>query len=142
MTDRAAVDAVLDAFHAAAANADEEAYAGTLADSMVFLGTAPGERWQAGEWREFVHSYFSRGKGWTYVPSSRSVDVAEDGLTAWFDETVTNEHYGACRGTGVLRRFDEGWKIEQYNLAIPVPDELAPELVARIRELTPAGPSG
>ena len=141
MTHRAAVDAVLDAFHAAAASADEEAYAGTLADSMVFLGTAPGERWQASEWRKFVHSYFSRGKGWSYVPSSRSVDVAEDGLTAWFDETVTNEHYGECRGTGVLRRSDEGWKIEQYNLTIPVPDELAPELVARIHELRLRGPS-
>jgi ketosteroid isomerase-like protein len=142
MTDRAEVDAVLDAFHAAAASADEEAYAGTLADSMVFLGTAPGERWQASEWREFVHSHFSRGKGWSYIPSSRTVDLAEDGLTAWFDETVTNEHYGACRGTGVLRRSDDGWKIEQYNLTIPVPDELAPEVVARIRELRPPGPSG
>jgi ketosteroid isomerase-like protein len=134
MTDRTAVDAVLDAFHAAAAAADEEPYLATLADSMVFLGTAPGERWQASAWREFVHSYFSRGKGWTYVPSARSVELADDGLTAWFDEMVDNEHYGACRGTGVLRRQAEGWKIQQYNLTIPVPDELAPDLVARIRE--------
>jgi ketosteroid isomerase-like protein len=142
MTERADVVAVLDAFHAAAAAADEDAYVGTLTSSMVFLGTAPGERWQGNGWREFVHSYFTRGKGWRYVPSSRSVDLAEDGRTAWFDETVTNEHYGACRGTGVLRRHDDGWKIEQYNLSIPVPDELAPELVARIRELRPPGPSG
>jgi ketosteroid isomerase-like protein len=138
MTDRSAVDAVLDAFHAAAAGADEDTYAGTLADSMVFLGTAPGERWDAPAWRDFVHSYFSRGKGWTYVPSARSVQFAEDGLTAWFDETVDNEHYGACRGTGVLTRQDDGWKIEQYNLTIPIPDEIAADVVARIREMRPA----
>jgi ketosteroid isomerase-like protein len=138
VTGRAAVDAVLDAFHAAAAAADEDAYVATLAGSMVFLGTAPGERWQAGAWREFVHSYFSRGKGWSYVPTARSVELSEDGRTAWFDETVENEHYGACRGTGVLTRREGGWKIEQYNLTIPVPDEIAGDVVARIREMRPA----
>ena len=56
MSDRTAVEAVLDTFHMAAAAADEERYAATLSSSMVFLGTAPGERWQAGEWRDFVHS--------------------------------------------------------------------------------------
>jgi ketosteroid isomerase-like protein len=134
VTHRADVDAVLDAVHEAAAAADEEAYAATLAGSIVFLGTAPGERWQGSAWREFVHSYFSRGKGWSYTPSSRSVELADDGLTAWFDETVDNEHFGACRGTGVLRRCDDGWRIQQYNLTIPVPDALVPDLVARIRE--------
>ncbi len=138
MTDRAEVEAVLDAFHAAAAAADEERYFATLAPEAVFLGTAPGERWQGPEFRDFVHSYFSRGKGWAYVPSARSVDVSEDGLTAWFDETVDNEHYGACRGTGVLTRHDDGWKIEQYNLTIPIPDEIAGDVVARIREMRPA----
>ena len=134
MTAHADVAAVLDAFHAAAADADEQRYFATLAPDAVFLGTAPGERWAGAAWRDFVHSYFSRAKGWAYVPSVRSVDVSEDGTTAWFDETVDNEHYGTCRGTGVLRRHDDGWKIQQYNLTIPVPDELAPELAARIRE--------
>jgi ketosteroid isomerase-like protein len=138
VTARAEIDAVLDAFHAAAADADEERYLATLAPEAVFLGTAPGERWAGAAWRDFVHSYFSRGKGWTYSPTARSVDVADDGLTAWFDETVENEHYGSCRGTGVLRRHDGSWKIQQYNLTLPIPDELAPDVVARIREMRPA----
>jgi len=138
MTDRAQVDAVLDEFHAAAADADEERYLATLAPDAVFLGTAPGERWAGESFRDFVHSYFSRGKGWRYVPSARSVHITSDGLTAWFDETVENEHFGACRGSGVVRRHGDEWRIAQYNLTIPVPDELAPELVARIREMRPA----
>lgn len=137
MTDRAQVDAVLDEFHAAAAAADEARYVATLAPDAVFLGTAPGERWAGQSFREFVHSYFSRGKGWRYAPSARSVDIASDGLTAWFDETVENEHYGACRGTGVMRRDGDEWRIVQYNLTIPVPDELAPELVTKIRDMRP-----
>ena len=135
MSHRAQVEATIDAFHAAAAAADEEAYAATLSDSIVFLGTAPGERWEGAAWRSFVHSYFARGKGWTYVSSDRSVVVGPGGTTAWFDETVENQHYGTCRGTGVLRRERDAWRIEQYNLTIPVPDALAPDLVERIREL-------
>ena len=137
MTERGAVDAVLDEFHAAAAAADEERYVATLDPDVVFLGTAPGERWAGAAWREFVHGYFSRGKGWTYVASNRAVEISEDRRTAWFDETVENASYGVCRGSGVLRR-DEEWRIVQYNLTIPVPDELAAELVTRIREMRPA----
>lgn len=135
-TERALIDAVLDAFHAAASAADEEAYFATLAPGAVFLGTAPGERWAGEELRSFVHSYFSRGIGWTYVPSGRSVDIAPDGRTAWFDETATNEHYGHCRGSGALRCEGGGWLIEQYNLTIPIPDAIAADVVARIRETT------
>jgi hypothetical protein len=138
VTDREYIDAVLDEFHGAAASADEERYFATLADSIVFLGTAPGERWEGSEWRDFVHAHFSRGKGWTYAPSDRSVDIEADRGTAWFDETVDNEHFGACRGTGVLRRDGDGWRIVQYNLTIPVPDELVSETVTRIRAMRPA----
>ena len=138
MTERADIEAVLDEFHAAAAAADEERYFATLSAEAIFLGTAPGERWQGLAFREFVHGYFSRGKGWAYLPSHRSVDVSGDGLTAWFDETVTNDHFGACRGSGVLQRDGERWRIEQYNLTIPVPDERALDLVAQIREMRPA----
>jgi ketosteroid isomerase-like protein len=138
MTDRASVDTVLDEFHAAAAAADEERYAATLTDDVVFLGTAPGERWEGAVWRDFVHSFFSRGKGWTYEPSDRSIVIAADGHVAWFDETVENRHFGACRGSGVLRREGGEWRVAQYNLTIPVPDDLVPELVEKIREMRPA----
>jgi hypothetical protein len=130
----AGIGAVLDEFHAAAAVADEERYFATLAPNAVFLGTAPGERWQGDGFRAFVHSYFSRGVGWAYVSSERSVELAPDGTTAWFDETVANDHYGECRGSGVLRLVDGSWLVEQYNLTIPIPDAIAPDVVARIRE--------
>lgn len=133
--DRSEIKSVLDEFHAAAAAADEGRYLATLAEEAVFLGTAPGERWAGTDFREFVHSYFSRGKGWTYTASERSIDIARDGRTAWFDETVQNEFYGACRGSGVLQHDGVGWRIEQYNLTIPVPDDLATDLVTRIREI-------
>ena len=126
------VGAALDEFHAAAALADEERYLGRLTPDAVFLGTDPADRWQGAEFRTFVHSLFSEGKGWTYRPSSRSIVVAEDGRTAWFDEKLQNDSYGECRGTGVLQLRDGDWKIEQYNLTIPVPDSLAAAVVKMI----------
>ena len=133
-TPAAAVETVLDEFHAAASAADEERYLACLAPDAIFIGTAPGERWAGAEFREFVRSLFSEGKGWTYAPSERAVSVSDDGRTAWFDERVDNDWYGECRGTGVARLDGARWTIEQYALSIPVPDEIAPEVVARIRE--------
>jgi ketosteroid isomerase-like protein len=128
------VNTAMDNFHAAASASDEERYFGLLAPNAVFLGTAAEERWAGKDYRAFVHSYFSRGKGWTYTPSSRSVEIADDGRTAWFDERLQNEWYRECRGTGVLQLHGSDWKIEQYNLTFPIPNELASEIVARIRE--------
>ncbi|CAN5718356.1 nuclear transport factor 2 family protein [soil metagenome] len=133
-TEVARIQAVLDGFHAAASSADEAGYLALLAPDAVFLGTDAGERWAGETYRAFIHSYFSRGIGWTYAPSQRSVDIAADGRTAWFHEELENESYGVCRGTGVLQLRDGEWQIEQYNLTIPIPNELAGEIVARIRE--------
>lgn len=133
-----AVNAVLDDFHKAASVADEERYFGALSESAVFLGTDASERWTKNEFREFVHPYFSRGQGWTYEPIERHVTLSDDGTVAWFDEHLENSSYGTCRGTGALQFVDGVWKIEQYNLMIPVPNELAKDLVARIRALPKA----
>ncbi|MCP4664189.1 MAG: DUF4440 domain-containing protein, partial [bacterium] len=130
----AEVHAVVDAFHRAAAQADEEGYFALLAPAAVFLGTDAGERWPKEEFRAFAHPHFAAGRGWTFTPQKRQVTIAGDGQTAWFDESLASASYGECRGTGVLQRLEGVWKIEQYNLTIPIPNDLAKEFVARIRE--------
>jgi ketosteroid isomerase-like protein len=122
----------LDAFHAAASEADAKRYLELAGSEVVFIGTDPNDRWAGAVFRDFVESAFAGGQGWTYVASDRSITVSPDGRTAWFDERLVNEWYGHCRGTGVLRRYDDGWRIEQYHLTIPVPDALAKEVVALI----------
>jgi ketosteroid isomerase-like protein len=133
-SETAAVSTVIDVFHAAAARADEEAYFALLAPNAVFLGTDATERWDKAAFRTFAHPYFSQGKGWTFTPRNRHVDLARDGRVAWFDELLDSASYGECRGSGVLEKVDGGWKITQYHLTIPMPNDLAKELVARIRE--------
>lgn len=131
---------VLDRFHRAAAEADAGTYFSLLADDAVYLGTDAGERWSVDELRAFARPYFDRGQGWTYVPTSRHVDLDEDRGTAWFDEMLENETYGTTRGTGVLTKTGDGWRIVQYHLTIPVPNEIAREVVERIRAVGAEGP--
>jgi ketosteroid isomerase-like protein len=127
-----AVGAVLDAFHRAASEADGDRYFGFFAEDAVFLGTDASERWSVEEFQAFAEPYFAAGRGWTYTPQERHVVVSADGATAWFDELLSNDAYGTCRGSGVLLLTGSGWRIAQYNLSIPIPNELAAEVVAII----------
>lgn len=132
----AAVGVVLDAFHDAAAHADGKTYFGLLTDDAVFLGTDPGERWPRQAFEEWAQQYFERESAWTYVSVERHVVVEPGGKAAWFDEVVRNASYGDLRGTGVLRRTSEGWRIAQYNLTFVVPNGIAGEVVEMIRAAT------
>ncbi len=90
---RAAIDAVLDDFHEAAASADAERYLGHLADDAVFMGTDEWERWpKHPDFSDYVDSLIGEGNrdGVQYwVPFARSTPLfyynkeafAEVGLT-------------------------------------------------------------
>lgn len=124
---------VLDDFHDAAATGDEERYFAILPDDAVFLGTDGTERWTGAEFRAFAMPYFQRPSAWTYVALRRHVDVEPGGAVAWFDEVLDNAAYGECRGTGVMAKRGGRWVVRQYNLTVPVPNDLARATAARIR---------
>jgi hypothetical protein len=124
---------VLDAFHRAAARADEAAYFSAFAPEGTFLGTDASERWGVATFRAYAHPYFAAGKGWTYVPRDRHVSFADDASVAWFDELLDNEKYGVLRGSGVLVKRDGAWKIAQYNLTFTVPNDVSAQVVPLLR---------
>ena len=133
---RAEVSAVLDALHAAASEADFEGYFSLYAGEAVFLGTDATERWTREEFMDYTKARFDTGTGWTYHMLERHIAIAPGGATAWFDERLENANLGETRGSGVLVMEDGGWKIAQYNLTIPIPNEMAREVAQRIRALT------
>lgn len=130
--DIALVNKTLDNFHQAASRADSVAYFEAMADNVVFLGTDGSERWQGQEFRDFVTRHFSAGQGWTYTPLQRDIIISPSGDTAWFDESLDNEGLGNCRGSGVLVRSAAGWKIAQYNLSVPIPNDMVYQVAADI----------
>lgn len=128
---RKAVTRVLDDWHLAASRADGARYFGHMDEEALFLGTDASERWTLPAFRAFCEPYFAKGVGWTYQCRERHVFVHAD--VAWFDERLWNDKYGECRGTGTLRRSDGAWKIVHYSLTLPVPNELAADVVKLIR---------
>ncbi|MBX3356994.1 MAG: nuclear transport factor 2 family protein [Phycisphaeraceae bacterium] len=131
---KAEVNAVLDSLHHLASKADGEAYFALFTPDAVFLGTDATERWNIEQFRAFAHPYFSKGQGWTYTSHDRHLSLSKDGATAWFDEALENAKYGACRGSGVLVQIDGAWKIAQYNLSVPIPNDLLEDVARQIRE--------
>jgi ketosteroid isomerase-like protein len=137
----AAVSAVLEDWHAAAAAADESRYFGHFAEEGVFLGTDGTERWTIEEFRRFAHPYFAKGKAWRFRPSDRHVSFSPDGSVAWFDEALATPNLGPCRGSGVLLRRGSAWKIAQDNLSVPIPNDLMDEVKKRIERFEKEKPS-
>lgn len=132
---RAAVSDTLDALHTAASEADFDRYFGLYADDAVFYGTDASERWTKPEFEDYAGPHFEAGRGWTYHMTDRNVFLSDDGRFAWFDERLDNESLGETRGSGVLRLSERGWQVVQYNLTIPIPNELAGDFVREIRAL-------
>ena len=127
---------VLDKWHEAAANADFEAYFGYFEnDSAIFMGTDATERWTVAEFKPWSKPFFDRGRAWSFTGHNRFVFFSEDGRTAWFDEELNTPNLGPCRGTGVMRRTPEGWKIAHYNLSIPIPNEIVDQVVQEVDSL-------
>ena len=120
--DEAAVAAVLDDWHAAAAAADEARYFGHMTEDSVFLGTDATERWTKAEFRAYAHPYFAKGKAWSFRSVRRGVTFSADGRVAWFDEDLATPNLGPSRGSGVLVHNGKAWKIAQYNLSVPIPN--------------------
>ena len=129
------VAAAIDALHAAASRADGAAYFALFTPDARIIGTDASERWSLAEFRAYAEPYFARGRGWTYTPVERTVTLApvQCLCVAWFDEVLDSESYGVTRGSGVLRKTRDGWKIEQYVLSFAVPNARADAVVEAIR---------
>jgi len=133
--DEAAVGQVLDRFHAAAAHSDYDGYFKLFTPDGVFIGTDAAERWTVPEFRAYAKAPFAAAKGWVYHPRSRHVTLAPVACkcVAWFDELLDSKSYGTSRGTGVLLKGPHGWKIAQYALTFPIPNDLAKDMTDRIK---------
>ena len=136
--DAAAIGAVLDNWHLAAAEGDEARYFAHFTPDAVFLGTDQTERWTVDEFRAYASPHFADGHGWTMRASRRAIVV--EGDHAWFDEDLESEGLGPVRGSGVLRRTLEGWAIAHYVLSFTIPNERVRDLRSMLAQA--AAPAG
>lgn len=129
-----AVNAVLDDWHKAAAAANEARYFGHLTDDAVFFGTDATERWSKEAFRKYAKPFFDKGKAWSFKATRRHVAISKDGNVAWFDEALDTPNLGLARGTGVLVLDGGTWKIAQYHLCVPIPNDVFDKVKKAIEE--------
>ncbi|HEX6576418.1 MAG TPA: nuclear transport factor 2 family protein [Gemmatimonadaceae bacterium] len=129
------INATLDSLHQAASKADGKRYFSLFTSSATYIGTDASEHWTIKEFREFAEPYFNKGRGWTYLPRQRQVVLPDIPCkcVAWFDELLDSESYGTSRGTGVLVKRGDHWRIAQYALTFPIPNDLAKGITDQIK---------
>lgn len=124
---KATINARIEAWHKAAADADFDAYFSLMTDDGVFIGTDATENWQNAEFKAFSKPYFEKGKAWSFTTLQRQIYVGDYQDLAWFDELLDTQ-MGICRGSGVLAKDSIGWKLKHYVLSIAIPNENVKEI--------------
>lgn len=116
------INELLDHWHHAAAVADEDTFFGSMTNDARYIGTDESENWSRDELKAWSQDFFERDSAWDFKKKSRNIYIDKDGKIAWFDETL-DTWMGVCRGSGVIRLTDQGWRIEHYVLSVAVPND-------------------
>lgn len=125
--DQQAAAHVLDLLNQYSSDANWDKYFALYRKDGIFIGTDAKERWGMAE---FEH-YSRPTKGWRYDLTERH--LIQHGDVILFDELLNSPAYGVSRGTGTLIKTDGNWKIAQYHLSFPIPNEIAKSITAEIK---------
>ncbi|NPD83889.1 nuclear transport factor 2 family protein [Lentimicrobium sp. L6] len=119
-TEISLINNTLDEWHGLAAVGDST-YFDYFSSGSFYLGTDPKEVWSLQGFKDFAMPHFRRGAAWSFKNKSRNVHLGDYGHYAWFDEKL-DTWMGLCRGSGVMEKQSDGWKIKFYSLTVLVPN--------------------
>ncbi len=114
--------AMLDSFNLAAAKADYNGYFNFYAEDAIFTGTDATERWDKAAFMAWAKPIFDKGRAWDFKAMERNIYFDKTGKLAWFDELL-NTQMKICRGSGVLVKEGDSWKLKQYILSTTIPND-------------------
>ncbi len=127
------LDQLMDAWHKAAAEGDEEVFFDSMGDEAIYIGTDATERWRKKEFEAWSKKYFDRDSAWDFTPIERAIYFSKNKEVAWFNETL-NTWMGVCRGSGVIEKVDGVWKLQHYHLAMTIPNEKVEAVLKLMKE--------
>jgi ketosteroid isomerase-like protein len=125
---RQEINALLDEFNVAAANADFNKYFDFFAEDAIFIGTDATENWDKKSFMVWAKPYFDKKRTWNFKSIERHIFFDKTGDVAWFDELLDTQ-MKICRGSGVLTKQGGKWKIQQYVLSMTIPNDQVDEVV-------------
>lgn len=118
----------LDNWHIAASNTAYSNYFDAMVENSIFIGTDATENWNKEAFQKFAKPFFDKGKAWSFIPLQRNIYLSKDGSTAWFDELL-NTQMKICRGSGVLIKENNSWKISHYVLSMTIPNDITNDVI-------------
>jgi hypothetical protein len=127
-TSKNQINTVIDAWHQAAANANFDKYFSYMSEDAVFIGTDATENWNKKEFKAYAKPHFDKGKAWSFTPLERNIYFSADKKMAWFDELLDTQ-MKICRGSGILIKENNEWKIAHYVISIAIPNDFTQEVV-------------
>lgn len=113
---------ILNNWHKAAANANFDNYFEAMDTNSIFVGTDAKEVWSKKEFKNFSKPFFDKGKAWSFTTLKRNIYIHSSKEIVWFDE-ILDTWMGICRGSGVLEKVNNQWKIKHYVLSVTIPNE-------------------
>jgi hypothetical protein len=122
------INILLDNWHLAAAEANYENYFQAMANESVFIGTDATENWNKKDFQAYSKPHFDKGKAWKFTTLKRKIYFNQDHSVAWFDELL-NTQMKICRGSGVVVKENNEWKIKHYVLSMTIPNETTNQVI-------------
>ncbi|MEI8202237.1 MAG: nuclear transport factor 2 family protein [Bacteroidota bacterium] len=126
--DQKEINTMLDSWNVAAAKADFKAYFSCFSEDAIFVGTDACEHWDKKSFMAWAKPYFDKGKTWDFKSIDRHIYFDKTGNTAWFDELLSTR-MKICRGSGVVVKQENEWKIKQYVLSMSIPNEITDTVI-------------
>jgi hypothetical protein len=127
------INQFMDAWHDAAATADEDVFFWSMTENGVYLGTDKTEKWTRNEMAKWADEYFQKESAWSFTATDRDIYISEDGKTAWLNEKL-DTWMGVCKGTAVLVLQESGWKIALYDLSVTIDNEKIDQFLELTKE--------
>lgn len=126
--DKETINQTLDNWHKAAAEAKFEAYFSYFTNDAIFIGTDATENWTMPQFKTFAKPFFDRGSAWNFKVLERNIYTDKTQKIVWFDELLDTQ-MKICRGSGVLIKVKNEWKIKHYVLSATIPNEKINEVI-------------
>lgn len=114
---------LLDSFNVAAAKADFDKYFSYYTEDAIFIGTDATEHWDKKAFMAWAKPYFDSKETWNFTSLKRNIYFGKHEDIAWFDELLDTQ-MKICRGSGVLVKVGDEWKVQQYVLSMTIPNDV------------------
>lgn len=121
-TEKQHINTLLNQWHIDAATFLFDDYFNKMTDDAVFVGTDATEVWSKAAFMRFSQPFFEQRHTWDFKPIHRNLYLDYSNHYVAFDELLQT-WMGLCRGSGVVVRTPNGWKIKHYVLSVAVPNE-------------------